>query len=78
MNSTISVQIDEFRFKTKVLNKNTNAVLEAVTLVGIQMRTVKRSATAKLARKRFVGPFNCLDAATDAIISVLPKIHSFP
>ena len=47
-----------------------------LTLSGTQIATVIRSATARLPRKRFVGPFNSLDFIIDNIIALFPKKSS--
>ena len=44
----------------------------ALTLIGIQIATVNKSATARLPRNRFVGPFKSLDIFIDNIIKLLP------
>ena len=38
----------------------------------MQIRTMNKSATAKLARNKFVGPFNCLEVVIDTMINTLP------
>ena len=43
------------------------------TLSGIQTSTINKSATARLARNKLVGPFSCFEVKTATIIKVFPE-----
>ena len=44
----------------------------SITLIGMQTETVSKSATARLPKNRFVGPFRSFDLDIATIISMLP------